>query len=160
MRHCTARHHRLTPRCLWLRWLVWVLAVSIPLQATAATVASMLEPAHFHSPRPGTTTDPMLDMVRLVHDHHSSSPHHQHGQVERHHHDVDADVGEVTLVGDGEAETHTAQNSDGKRAAGDQPASVDTPVPAAADRTGTAHPVERSCHFRSHIGGLLERPPR
>lgn len=150
----------------WVRWLLGVLALGVALQGSVIAMTRASQPAHFHAgvlpsqnwaSSADPTRDPMLDLVRVVQNHHGSAPH-QHAAVERHAHE--AGTGDVVYLDDDAAGADAAKNLSGKRLAFD----LDTPtVSILADNTVpmiSASSFVPRCTFESHIGDRLERPPR
>ena len=150
----------------WVRWLLGVVALGVALQGSVIAMTRASEPAHFHtgaarSLNVGSAVDPardpMLDLVRVVQNHHGSAPH-QHSVVERHLHEVD--TVDVVYLDDDAAGADAAKNPAGKRAAAD----LDTPT-VTVSMVNILPPIHAGdflhrCDFESHIGDLLERPPR
>ena len=150
----------------WLRWLIGVIALGVALQGSVVAMTRVSEPSHFHTGAVRSQTvgsaldsarDPMLDLVRLVKNHHGSAPH-QHSSVEHHQHK--AGTGGVAYLDDDAAGVDAAKNPTGKRAAAD----LDTPTVTASVANivplmcaGDGSP---RCAFESHIDNRLERPPR
>ena len=150
----------------WVRWLIGVLALGVALQGSVMAMTRASQPAHFHtgvssSQNVGSTASPnrdrMLDLVRVVQNHHGAAPH-QHAVVERHAHE--AGKADVVYLDDDAPAADAAKNPTGKRAAAD----LDTPTVTASVANivplmcaGDGSP---RCTFESHIGNRLERPPR
>jgi hypothetical protein len=150
----------------WVRWLIGVVALGVALQGSVMAMTRASQPAHFHtgvSPSKNVrssadpTRDPMLEVVRVVQNHHGSAPH-QHAVVQHHAHE--ASTGDVVYLDDDAPAVDAAKNPGGKRAAAD----LDTPTVTASVANivplmcaGDGSP---RCAFESHIGNRLERPPR
>lgn len=148
------------------RACVWLLALSVALQGSAMAMTRASAPAHFHtavspSQTPGFTADsapdPMLDLVRVVQNHHGSAPH-RHSAVERHEHEAGAD--NVVYLDDDAAGADAVKSPAGKRAAADLDTPIVTVSVANLEAPFRAIDVAPRCAYESHIGARLERPPR
>ena len=152
-----------SPRRAWVRWVTTLLALSVALQGSVIAMTRAAGPAHFHALPPAAadaSRDPMLDVIRLVQNHHGSGQQaHRHDTpIERHQHDPDR--GDVVTLDDDAAPSDAAKNPAGKRAVAD----LNTP-PVALETTrlfSVASPTSAppASTFDSHIDDLLDRPPR
>ena len=143
----------------WTRACALLLVLSVALQGSVTAMTRAAEPAHVHAQSVASPDrDPMLDGVRVVQNHHATSPHH-HAEVERHAHDA-ALNGVIHVDDDDATAAESVKGSNGKRAAADlDTPTVNLPPPAPlmpCGERGTTPP----CDFTSHIDARLERPPR
>lgn len=127
------------------------------MQASAAALTRAQGPAHFHAQPAAPNNDPLLELVRVVQNHHGTGQH-QHTQVERHRHDADAN--DVITVGDDAPDADAMNSADSKRAVADLDAPVVVAAKAHVHACAVVALAEPACAFSSHIAALLERPPR
>lgn len=141
--------------------LIWLLGLCIALQGSVVAMTRGVGPAHFHlRPAPmadAPSRDPMLDLVRVVLNHHGIDHRHE-STVERHAHEPgNADV---VYLDDDPAHADLAKNTAAKRVALD----LDTLTVLACEFVGLACVNAAGCApsavFESHVGKLPERPPR
>ena len=152
-----------SPRRAWVRWVTTLLALSVALQGSVIAMTRATGPAHFHVLPPSATdaaSDPMLDAVRVVKNHHGSGlqAHRHDTLIERHQHDPDR--GDVVTLDDDAAPSDAAKNPAGKRAVAD----LNTP-PVTLDAASVVSVIAptgapTASTFDSHIDDLLDRPPR
>ena len=154
-----------SPRQGWVRWVATLLGLCVALQGSVIAMSRATGPAHFHVQPPvaadaNATSDPMLDAVRVVLNHHGSGPQaHRHDTpIERHQHDPGR--GDVVALDDDAAHSDAAKNPAGKRALAD----LNTPpvTLSAASVVSVIAPTSAppASTFDSHIDDLLDRPPR